>query len=471
MKEKKLLARLYRQYTSTEPLDILPLPKSGSDRKYYRIADGRRSVIGVINPNHEENDTFVALSKHFRKKSLPVPQVFEYFPSEGVYFQTDLGDTNLYTWLERKRHLKGFDEEMQLIYRRALDRLIEFQVEGIKDLDLNICYPHRSFDEQSMMWDMNYFKYMFLKLVNVPFNEKRLEKDFSSLTSMLLEAGQEFFLYRDFQSANIMVTDGEPWFIDYQGGRGGAPQYDVASLLYDSKAHVAQQARELLLEHYIEGFCERSGYNETRFRELYPAFVLVRIMQALGAYGFRGLFEQKPGFVQSIIPAVRDINYLFDSSLLAERLPEIEHIVRAIPNTSKFEALREPETLRVKLSSFSYMNGLPHDAVHGGGYVYDCRGLLNPGKLPRFRNLTGNDREVGEYLSADPDTEGFINDAFRMVERSVNAYKKKNYTSLAVSFGCTGGKHRSVYSVNRIASMLEKIEGIDIEVTHRDIDS
>ena len=198
-------------------------------------------MIGAYNPNMEENQAFVGFTKHFISKELPVPEIYGYLPEKNIYFLQDLGDINLFTWLHQKPAGYAFDDETISVYKNILDILVLFQTKGIAGLDLELCYPHRCFDRQSMMWDMNYFKYMFLKLISVPFNEKRLEHDFNILGDFLLDAGQHYFLYRDFQSANIMILKGKPWFIDYQGGRKGAPQYDVASLLYDAKAHIPQE--------------------------------------------------------------------------------------------------------------------------------------------------------------------------------------------------------------------------------------
>ncbi len=471
MREKDLLKRKFKEFTGEKYVDITSMPRSGSQRKYFRFTGSGRSIIGAYNPNREENEAFIGFTRHFRSQNLPVPEVYVYYPDDDCYFIQDLGDTNLYTWLDRKKQTGGFDEEVLDFYRQSLNTLISFQTEGIKELNLDLCYPHRSFDRQSMIWDLNYFKYMFLKLVAAPFNEKRLEKDFHTLVDFLQEAGQEYFLYRDFQSANIMVVDGKPWFIDYQGGRLGSAQYDPASLLYDPKAHVPREAREILIEHYIGRFCERTGTDEYAFRRYYPGFVLIRILQALGAFGYRGLYEQKPGFVQSIIPAIRILNNMIDSGQLETDLPELYGILKEIPELERFSDLEQPERLKVRITSFSYMNGIPHDKVHGGGFVYDCRGLLNPGKVDKLRNLTGLDSAVKNYMLLSKDVNAFISDAARMVERSVNSYIKKDYTSLAVSFGCTGGRHRSVYCSEELAKRLREIDNIEIEVKHRDIDS
>ena len=241
MGEIDIVSAGYKELFGESDFNIAALPQSGSDRKYFRINSGGKSVIGAYNSNPEENEAFIGFTYHFISKGLPVPEIFGYLPEKYVYYLKDLGDINLFTWLQKKPYAAGFDSEAEDLYKKVLDTLIVFQINGIDGLNLDLCYPHRSFDRQSMMWDMNYFKYMFLKLVAVPFNERRLEHDFDKLTDFLLEPGQDFFLYRDFQSANVMVVDGAPWFIDYQGGRKGAPQYDVASLLYDAKAHIPEE--------------------------------------------------------------------------------------------------------------------------------------------------------------------------------------------------------------------------------------
>ncbi|MBS0012308.1 MAG: phosphotransferase [Bacteroidales bacterium] len=471
MSEKELLAIKYREYTGEDCIDIISLPRSGSDRKYFRLTGSGKNIIGAYNPNREENDAFIGFTNHFRSLHLPVPEIYIYFPGADCYFIQDLGDTNLYTWLERKKQTDGFDEELLDFYRQSLEMLVLFQTEAIRGLDLDLCYPHKSFDRQSMIWDLNYFKYMFLKLVAAPFNEKHLEKDFNTLVDFLLEAGQDYFLYRDFQSANIMVLDKKPWFIDYQGGRRGSAQYDPASLLYDPKAHVPQEAREILIEHYIKEFCKMTSTGESYFRKYYHGFVMIRIMQALGAFAYRGLYEKKPGFVQSIIPGVRILNNIIESGQLNISLPELFRILKEIPGLERFAELEQPERLKVSLTSFSYMNGIPHDKVHGGGFVYDCRGLPNPSKNDKLRNLTGLDEPVKKFMESHDDVKEFLSDASRMVKRTLQSYIKKNYTSLAVSFGCTGGKHRSVYCAQEMMKCLKEIDGIEIEIKHRDKDT
>ncbi len=341
MIETDIVSDGYRELFGIRDFKISALPQSGSDRKYFRIIKGTESVIGAYNPNMEENEAFIGFTNHFLAKGLPVPEIFGFLPEKNVYFLKDLGDLNLFTWLQNKLESTGFDNEAETFYQKILDKLIRFQINGIEGLNLDLCYPHRSFDRQSMMWDMNYFKYMFLKLLAVPFNERRLEHDFECMADFLLETGQDFFLYRDFQSANVMIVDGEPWFIDYQGGRKGAPQYDVASLLYDAKAHIPEKSRQLLLKYYIDAFCSVSGEKKEEFTGYFTGFSMIRLMQALGAFGFRGLYERKPTFTGSIVPAVRLLIQLIDSGNLPVELPELFCTARAIPLVQIYKELEK----------------------------------------------------------------------------------------------------------------------------------
>ena len=345
MKEITNVSEGYKELFGGFDIEISSLPESGSYRKYFRIIDGSKSIIGAYNADNEENEAFIGFSNHFIFKGLPVPEIFGYIPEKSVYFLRDLGDTNMFTWLQKKYFNTGFDEEVEEIYRKVLDNLVLFQTKGIEGLDLDLCYPHKSFDRQSMMWDMNYFKYMLLKLLAVPFNEKRLERDFEHLADFLLLAGQDYFLYRDFQSANVMIINGEPWFIDYQGGRKGAPQYDVASLLYDAKAKVPADARQRLLEYYMNNFCEVSGESRPKFTGYFTGFSMIRLMQALGAFGFRGLYEKKPTFTGSIVPAVRLLIELIDSNQLPVSLPELFNAVRSIPGLEIFRQLERNSSI------------------------------------------------------------------------------------------------------------------------------
>lgn len=339
MTEIDIVSDGFKELFGDSEIEISALPQSGSDRKYFRINASGRSIIGAFNPNAEENEAFIGFTRHFISKGLPVPEIFGSLPGKFVYFLQDLGDMNLFTFLQQKHSGPGFDNETEDIYRKVLDKLIDFQIKGIDGLNLDLCYPHRSFDRQSMMWDMNYFKYMFLKLVAVPFNERRLEHDFNLLADFLLETNQDYFLYRDFQSANVMIVGGDPWFIDYQGGRKGAPQYDVASLLFDAKAHIPESYRNKLLDYYINKFCTVSGESHNEFRGYYAGFSMIRLMQALGAFGFRGLYEKKPTFTGSIVPAVNLLIQLVNSDQLPVSLLELFQTLRVVPEVQIYKEL------------------------------------------------------------------------------------------------------------------------------------
>jgi aminoglycoside/choline kinase family phosphotransferase len=336
-----LIKECYSESFGKRAVSLSQLPPSGSDRQYFRLSTMNGTVIAAYNPIREENDAFVGFTGHFIAAGLPVPEIFSYLPDKNVYFIRDLGDDNLYKWLKGKPSISGFDIETLSLYRKILDNLVLFQTKGINGLDLDLCYPHKSFDRQSMMWDMNYFKYMLLKLLAVPFNEQKLEQDFISLADYLLEAGQEYFLYRDFQTANIMIVDDEPWFIDYQGGRRGAPQYDVASLLYDAKIPMLQSDRDDLLVYYLTNFCSVSGEDSGKFRGYYTGFSLIRVMQALGAFGFRGLYEHKPTFTESIVPGVKLITQIAESAKDHIGLPELYRTIISIADSGLFQELTE----------------------------------------------------------------------------------------------------------------------------------
>ncbi len=341
MDEKQIIVEGYKELFGETDFSVTALPRSGSDRRYFRIKTDSKTIIGAYNANLEENEAFIGFTKHFLKQQLPVPEIYGYLPDKFIYYLRDLGDINLYTWLHQREDLNDFNPETKNLYRKIFDKLIRFQVNGIQGLDLDLCYPHRSFDRQSMMWDLNYFKYMLLKLLAVPFNERQLEKDFNSLADFLLETGQDYFLYRDFQTANVMVIGEEPWFIDYQGGRKGAPQYDVASMLYDAKIPMSDEDREELLSYYIENFCAKTGEDKKKFRAYYTGFSMIRVMQALGAFGFRGLYEKKPTFVESIVPGVNLLAKISESASGHLHAPELYSTIRAISRTPMFRNLKE----------------------------------------------------------------------------------------------------------------------------------
>ena len=460
----------YVKWKGRTPESMTRLPQSGSDRVYFRLIDRGDHVIGAYNPGRDENDAFVGFSNHFRSKDLPVPEIYVYYPEEKVYFLEDLGDINLFTWLALRPENERFNSETESLFLTIASDLVRIQTEGIKGLDLNLCYPHKSFDRQSIVWDMNYYKYMFLKLIAAPFNEIRLERDFETLTRFLLDAGQEYFLFRDFQTANIMIRDGKPWYIDYQGGRLGAPQYDIASLVYDAKAFIPENIRNRTMEHHLNLFSKTTGIPKEQLGKFSGAFTLIRLMQALGAFGFRGLHENKPTFTESIVPAVELMNQLFDSGEIMIDLPELRNASRAVPLQRKFRALSQSqELMKINVSSFSYLKGKHVNYENGGGFVFDCRGLRNPASMPEFGGLNGRDPELAEFYGNDDEAIAFAGDCMSIIRNSLPLMRCKGVREIFVSFGCVGGIHRSVWCAAKVASMLSGMPAVTVEVNHTEL--
>lgn len=460
----------YLKWKGIVPEAITRLPQSGSDRIYFRLVDRGEHIIGAYNPSREENDAFVGFSNHFRSKDLPMPEIYVYYPEDRIYFLQDLGDINLFTWLAARPDSERFNAETESLFLVIASDLVRIQTEGIHGLDLKLCYPHRSFDRQSIVWDMNYYKYMFLKLIAAPFNETRLEQDFETLTRFLLDAGQEYFLFRDFQTANIMILDGKPWYIDYQGGRLGAPQYDIASLVYDAKAYIPAELRKKTMDHHLSLFADVTGIPRSLLGKYSGAFTLIRLMQALGAFGFRGLHENKPTFTESIVPAVELMNGLFEGDEIQVDLPELKSVSRVVPQQRKFMALsHHQDILKINISSFSYLKGKEVSYENGGGFVFDCRGLRNAASMPRFRDMTGRDQELAEFYGNDDEALAFAGDCMSIIRNSLPMMRRKGVTELYVSFGCVGGIHRSVWCASKVASMLSAMPGVKVEVNHTEL--
>ncbi len=462
---------LYESCFGKPAASVVTLPAHGSNRKLYRASDGERTVIGVESEDQAENQAFLAFSRHFRKEGLPVPEIYGVGEDETVYLEEDLGDETLFDLLSRDRGVDGeIGKEAKSVYEKAVRQLSLFQVSAGKSLDYSLCYPRHSFDRQSMMWDLNYFKYYFLKLANIPFNEQRLEDDFDVLTGFLLEAEDDFFLYRDFQSRNIMVRDGEPWFIDYQGGRRGALQYDVASLLYDSKANLSDDFRTHLLDVYLDSMPEGTSSDREKFLKYFQGFILIRLIQAMGAYGFRGFYERKAHFLQSVPYAIRNLENLLSSMQLPVEIPALTEALQLIVRSTKLREIASVALpLKVEMMSFSYKKGLPHDdSGHGGGFIFDCRALPNPGREEEFRSQTGHDSEVIRWLESKEEVHSFLAHIRGILHQVVETYGKRNFSHLSVAFGCTGGQHRSVFCANQLARYLKEKLGISVELSHRE---
>ncbi len=493
---KSKLLSLYQARFGTRPEAILDLRADGSNRSLFRLIgpDGS-TTVGVWGPDHEENRAFISFSRSFAQAGLPVPQIHATDEDAGIYIEEDLGDTTLFSALVAARLADEFPEDILAIYRKVTGLLARVQVEGGRAIDYSMAYPCTEFDRRSMMWDLNYFKYHFLKLAKVPFNEARLENDFTRFCDFLLRADRSHFLYRDFQSRNIMLRDGNPWLIDYQGGRRGALQYDIASLLYDAKADIPDPVRDTLLEHYLDALAGHIPLNRDEFRELYPGFVLIRIMQAMGAYGYRGFYEGKAHFLASVPYAVANIERLLEMGLPVE-MPELrgalEHIAssdlrrgeaarrinersaapaREIPSAgTKRETGGEPGGLTVHIRSFSFKRGYPADATeHGGGFVFDCRSLHNPGRYDSYKALCGRDTPVVEFLEREEKVAEFWGSIQTLADNAVENYLERGFADLSISFGCTGGQHRSVYFAERLARHLAgRFPGLAIVLHHRE---
>jgi aminoglycoside/choline kinase family phosphotransferase len=466
------LKTLFQKHCGQPPETVAPLKGDGSSRKLFRLQGAGRSVIGAVNSDRHENEAFLAISRHFRACRLPVPEIYAQDLEQGIYLEEDLGDTNLFQYLGAHRSKKGFAPGVVEVYRKVVRLLPRIQIKAGKTLDYKVCYPRASFDRQSMLWDLNHFKYYFLQLAQIPFHESALEDDFRRFTDLLLEADRDYFLYRDFQSRNVMVREGEPWFIDYQGGRKGALQYDIASLLFDAKADIPFGLREELLALYLDSASELARIDRTKFLKLYPAFVYIRIMQAMGAYGLRGFYERKSHFLQSIPYAIRNLEYLLRTTELPVKLPALMGVFRSMVGSSMLRQYGSASLkLTVRVQSFSFRGGAPTDEKgHGGGYVFDCRSLPNPGRQAEFAKLNGRDAEVIAFLRKEAEVERFLKHAYALIDQSVENYQSRNFTDLMVSFGCTGGQHRSVYCAEALARHLREKYDAVVEVGHRELE-
>lgn len=469
--KKQLLENLFKAWANEQPQTVAELPRSGSNREYYRITGETRQAVGVYNEDYKENRAFIHFSRHFKAHGLSVPEIYNVRLDDHVYLQEDLGDLTLFEYIVEEREKSDFYHKLVDVYKQVIDELPGFQIKAAGDFDYSYCYPRHSFDKQSMLWDLNYFKYYFLRLAHVPFDEQELEEDFTRFTDYLMQAGNDYFLYRDFQSRNVMLCNGKPYFIDYQGGRKGALQYDIASLLYDAKADIPQHVRNELLEYYIARVKKHISIDEVAFKEYYTGYVLIRIMQALGAYGFRGFYERKLHFLQSIPYALDNLKYLLEQETLPVAIPELEKSLRTLIDSEELRKLGQAANkLTVSLASFSFKKGYPQDpSGHGGGHVFDCRVVYNPGREARYVDLTGKDKPVQEFLGQNQEMQQFLVYAKAIAKQSVEKYQQRNFSHLSISFGCTGGQHRSVYAAEVMADYLRQNFNVKINIHHRDI--
>ena len=469
-----VLNKLFEEHFRSPVKRVQPLQGElgGSGRKIIRLSGETDSAIGVLYGVREENVAFLEFSKHFRRRGLPVPEIYGEDLSQGAYLEEDLGDTTLFEFLSKNRQGENIAAPVVEAYRKVVAVLPRFQVEAGRDLNYEVCYPIGSFDRQSVAWDLNYFKYYFLRLAGIPFNEQALENDFGRLTDFLLSAPRDYFLYRDFQSRNILLRDGGPFFVDYQGGRKGALQYDIASLLYDAKADLPPELRQDLLDHYLDALGHHIKLEREAFLRHYYAYVYVRIMQALGAYGFRGFYERKAHFLQSVPYALKNLRWLLHHAELPIALPTLMGAFQSMLASQKLQGLAsEAENLVVRIFSFSFHCEFPKDeSGNGGGFIFDGRSLPNPGREERFKAQTGKDAPVIDYLNQHESVHQFLAGVMSLVDASVGSYQQRGFKNLMVSFGCTGGQHRSVYLAEQLAKHLRAKNGVAVTVRHLELE-
>jgi aminoglycoside/choline kinase family phosphotransferase len=462
------------------PATILPLPVSGSTRQYFRIKLQEKSIVGAWSDDKNENKAFVHFTEHFRKLGLNVPELFYVDRNRCLYLMEDLGDETLYSIMtdrseaEKKSKVaegsgNGFIKgNARLLYRSALKHLIRFQLDGPKGLDFSYCIPRPVYDEQSILWDLQYFKYYVLKLFNIPFNEQELEQDFTGISRQLASVDNKYFMYRDFQSRNILKHKNDLYFVDYQGGRRGPLFYDLASLLFEARVRLLPDFREELTDFYMDELSGRIKINRQEFLGHYYLFVFLRILQVLAAYGLRGYAQNKSIFLRSYPFAVNNMEWLLDKGLVKLNAPEL---LKAVEKVLKVDEIREsyvePESLNIYVHSFSFKSGIPRDfSGHGGGFVFDCRVLPNPGRYDEFREMTGTDEPVKNFLEKHKEVSDFLANIRNIMDIAIKDYLNRGMNQLMVSFGCTGGQHRSVYCATKIAEYISEKYNLKTILVH-----
>jgi aminoglycoside/choline kinase family phosphotransferase len=464
------IRELFRDFSGSANISIDKLPQSGSDRCYFRIHTNDNSLIATYGRNVRENETFIYFSRHFRSSGSPVPEILYVNDARTIYFQEDLGDISLLQCLERS----GQVNEVYELFQQSLRKLAFLQIRGDHNLDYDKCITSAEFGEKAILNDLLYFKYYFLDTLQIPYDKEKLIDDFDALSTYLARVDHKYFMFRDFQSRNIMIRDGQVNFIDFQGGMRGALQYDVASMLWQARAELPDEWKTSLLSYYMDCVEEllQKPIDRTRFSTQYYGYVLIRLLQVLGAYGFRGLFERKSQFVSSIPQALRNLRWFCSNKQIGIVVPEFERILSLVVEDTvieRFEVVKATEDtpLIVYINSFSYKKGLPPDECgNGGGFVFDCRGLLNPGRFEEYKKHTGRDKNVQDFLEQRSRIAEFLNSVYNIVDISVDDYIRRGFSALQVSFGCTGGQHRSVYSADSLARHLKNKFRVKVVVRH-----
>ena len=470
------LKELFGSYSGADAQSVIRLTAAGSNRVYYRLsASDGKTVVGVEGTNPDENRAFLVIGRHLRAAGLPVPEILAVADSGMCYLLQDLGDESLFGLMESARDCGTYSAEQTALLEKVMRLLPDLQFKGGDGMDYSVCFPCESFDRRSIFWDLNYFKYSFLKATGLEFHEARLEDDFDRLATVLLaDAPYNTFMYRDFQARNVMVKDGEPWFIDFQGGRRGPIEYDVASFLWQARAAYPASLREHLIDTYIDSLARYRKVDASAFRNGLMHFVLFRTLQVLGAYGFRGYFERKQHFIESIPQAIGNLKDLLNAGVGATDYPYLVEVLNGLVELPQFAPASAPSDgkLTVRVMSFSYRKGgIPEDnSGNGGGFVFDCRAMHNPGKYDQYKKITGADAPVIKFLESQGEVQRYLDNVYGLVDPAVDKYIERGFLNLMVAFGCTGGQHRSLYCANHLADHLNARYGdrIHIVLEHRE---
>jgi len=465
-----ILEKLFEEHFEKKAESIEALAVSGSDRRYYRISNGKTTAIGTYNANVAENNTYFYFTELFRKHQINVPEVYKINKDRRAYLQQDIGRTSLFDMLLKD----GLTDGVRKLYHTALAQLAKVQWIAGREADYKQCFASSQFNEKAIMADLLYFKYYFADLQDIPYDRALLISEMELLSKDLGRIQPQVLMYRDFQSRNIMIHEGKVFFIDFQGSMQGPPQYDIASLLWQARAQLPAAWKEDLLNGYISGLNELNvpRMDEIHFRRGYAQFVLVRLLQVLGAYGFRGLLQHKAHFINSIGPALKNLETFLSDHPQAPAYPELRSLLEKLSSQDvqdRYAVVKNKDkvNLTVTVNSFSYKNGIPKDkTANGGGYVFDCRGILNPGRYAAYKYLTGNDEMVRQFLERETRMPDFMDHVYALVSLNVEDYIARDFENLSVSFGCTGGQHRSVYAANQLAKYLQDRYNIAVNVNH-----
>ncbi len=452
---------LFDSYYKIKNLRMTPIAGSGSDRLYFRMSASSVTCIGTFVHDAEEGKCFIRLAEDFSKCGHAVPKILAVSPDFHCYLQEDLGDKSLFSLLG--------DPDCEKLVKDTLQRLVALQ-KTPKNIWISDCM-NKDFSCRQAMWDLNYFKYEYLKPTNTLFDEDRLEDDFERLAGRLMSIPEDFFgfMMRDCQSRNVMVTPDGPVFIDFQGGRFGPVLYDVVSFLWQARAGFSDKFRNEMLEFYCMCYCDGDSEKISSMLSILDELVLFRTLQVLGAYGFRGLVQHKSHFLASIPGALANLKTLINNGVL-ENYPELKKVSQVLVDDPAYNKIDSCGNLVVEIYSFSYKKGYPQDlSGNGGGFIFDCRALHNPGIYKMYKDLTGKDAPVIEYLESRGEVQPFLHGVWTLTDPAIERYLSRGFTHLQIGFGCTGGQHRSVYSAEHTATHVRELfPEVEVRVIHRE---